>query len=246
MDNYSRQDEQERRRELLSHLRNGRIADVPLWLLLDPWYSTRPFVGLVARYDRRIQIFGSHASMFEVMKVMALVAAFGVPLARLFGVILDLSWMAAVSTWVDSNLAAIPSIYWPQALFNLSLVYLVGAVAVALLTFLAMNLLGRLSYTRDALSFDLNGLYYSLDDGVRYVSWRNVMAAESRCPCWIRVRLGDGSLLRMHVPKADCDWLVQTIKHLLRYHQGDLHGIIPIGDPASSIEPRLEEVCDGP
>ena len=49
--------EQKCRNTLLRHLRTGRLEDVVPECLLDPRRGTRPFVKLVAHYDKAEQLF---------------------------------------------------------------------------------------------------------------------------------------------------------------------------------------------
>ena len=59
----------------------------------------------------------------------------------------------------------------------------------------------------------------------------------------IIVVLSDGGVLRLRVPRADRDWLMDVIEQLLRHHHRDLFGICP--DPEarcpSEAQPKLPE-----
>lgn len=108
-----------------------------------------------------------------------------------------------------------------RELFHLGL-----TVAVLLfLMFLGLYALGRLSRRKDSLTLDLNELRHAAAEGLRHVSWSDVYAVTPGRPCWIRVKLEDGSLLRVCVPQNDRDTLVGIMQQLIRHHHGHLHGL---------------------
>ena len=89
--------EQERRSTLLRHLRTGRLEDAAPECLLDPLRSPRPFVKLVAHYDKVAQLFLGN---FSGAKIISTLVTLGT-LAALGGVDLAELW-AAVGIFVQA------------------------------------------------------------------------------------------------------------------------------------------------
>jgi hypothetical protein len=139
------------------------------------------------------------------------------------GMFLDPSWIESVPTWVDSNLASELS-YLSKALISLGVILVHIVLVFGLFILFPLYLLGKLIFAKSTLSLDLNGLHHASADGQPYTPWRDVHGVDPDKLRWIRVQLKNGILLRLRVPKADRDWLVEAMRQLLRHHYGDLHG----------------------
>ncbi|MXZ43197.1 MAG: hypothetical protein F4Z18_15930 [Caldilineaceae bacterium SB0666_bin_21] len=214
-----RLDEKTRQQFLLSHLRLGTLTDIPPHLLLKPRRGTLPFMQLVAHYPKVWQIFSGRTSLFGAIAVLALVGF----LRDRLGMLLDPSWIESVPTWVDSNLASELS-YLSIALISLGLLLMHMILVLGLFVLFPLYLLGKLIFAWNTLSLDLNGLHHASTDGLPYTPWRDVHGIDPDKLRWIRVKLKNGILLRLRVPRADRDWLVKAMRQLLRHHYGDLHG----------------------
>lgn len=220
-----RLDEKTRQQFLLSHLRLGSLAAIPPHLLLKPRYGTPPFMQLVAHYPKVWQTFSGRTSLFGAIAVLVLV---GFLMDRL-GMFLNPSWIESVPTWVDSNLASELS-YLSKALISLGLILVYMVLVLGLFILFPLYLLGKLIFAKSTLSLDLNGLHHASADGQPYTPWQDVHGVDPDKLRWIRVQLKNGILLRLRVPKADRDWLVEAMRQLLRHHYGDLHGQMPFDD----------------
>ena len=231
--------EQERRRELLRHLRSGQLADVPPSLLLPPRPGSRPldrrpFVRLVVEYAKARQVFLGALSWFEVVRFLA-------SLGGLWGLFKLLSafpeidsvllWTTVVGMLEHALQPAVASAPWLKLIVEWDLWFVVVVVVLGLVLWLvALILLGRLSWFRYVLILDLNCLYYYKDDGMCHVGWQDVMAVSCHRKRWIRVRLEEGEVLYLCVPQTDRDWLVQTVRQLIRHHHGNLYGQVTIDE----------------
>ena len=250
--------ERERRRALLHQLRMGRLEDVAPELLLEPWQGTRPFVKLVAGYDKAWQVFLGQLPLGEFIRTLigyvAAFVGFMAALATLHatvlaarnslpGVELALLWATLRDTW-GTPLAVLASPTWLGLFYQLVLPFLAGGVTVVVVFLLR----GRLSLTLNALVLDLNCLYFAGAAGPEDVWWRNVITVSPKGKSWIRVWQEDGVVLLLRVPKADRCWLVEIMRQLLRHHQ-DLYGTCP--DPAAPCptptehQPELPETHHG-
>lgn len=216
--------EQERREQLLHHLRAGSLEEVPSNLLLEPSPDTRPAVMLVAEYPGSWQMFQKFRSPLEWFKA---IAKFGIGLVTLLAALSSIPEVDLASLWTTAwgLLGSAPA--WLKILFQGILVP-VGMVltptAIFLLTFF---LLGQLSCTRAALRLDLNRLRCISVNGPRRVQWRDVITVSPERKAWIFVLMEDHAGLSVRVPKADRDTLVAIMGELIRHHHPDLHGLEP-------------------
>ena len=105
--------------------------------------GTRPFVRLVAHYDKARQLF---VGSFSKSKIIGILVALGT-LAPFWG--------------VDPGEFRVAAESLVQAMPVLAMVW------TALLIWFAMDLTGQVSIRRDFLTLDLNGFYYTAPDGPR-------------------------------------------------------------------------------
>ena len=231
------QNEQERRqRQLLDHLRDGSLDDMPSHLLLCSRPGTRPFVGLVVHYRKVRQFFWRYCTIFQALSASAVIGApiggflfFRQPL----GITNPESGMVPLDMWEVSTI-----VQWLlRELFTIGL--LVASMLILLL--LGLYALGHLSWRKDSLTLDLNELHHASSDGLRHVPWSDIHAVYPGQPGWVRVELEDGGVLRIRVPQNDRDWLVQVIEQLLRHHHRGLHGAMSTSPPQAVTEPEPKD-----
>lgn len=216
--------EQERREQLLHHLRAGSLEKVPSNLLREPPPDTRPAVKLVAEYPRSWQVFLGFRSPLEWFKAMVkFLIGLVTLLAALFS-ILEVDW---VSLWTTSwgLLGAAPP--WLKILFQVVLRPVGVILAPAVSFLLTLFLLGQLSCTWTSLRLDLNCLRCTLANGPRRVRWRDVIGVFPERKAWIHVLMANHAGLLVRVPKAERDTLMSIMGELIRHHHPDLHGLEP-------------------
>ena len=253
-------DERERRRKLLHHLRTGQLNDVPSSLLLESWSGTRPFVKLVADYDKVWQVFLRWFSPIEFIRTLigyaaafvGFMAALATLLATLLaalnslpGMDLALLWTTLRDAW-GSPLAVPASSSWMRP-FHQVLPALAAVLAGGVTVIGVFWLRGRLSLTWNAAILDLNCLYFAGAAGPEFVWWRHVIAVSSKGKGWIRVWQENGVVLLLRVPPADHCWLVEIMRQLLRHHHRDLYGTVPANEAPcptpTEPQPELPEAC---
>ena len=79
--------------------------------------------------------------------------------------------------------------------------------------------MGKISFIREALDLDLNGIYHEAPQGRCYTPWSKVVNSRPLKKTGIRLFLDDGGVFWFHVPKADRDGLVEEIGFLILHHQ---------------------------
>lgn len=197
--------EQERREQLLHHLRAGSLEEVPSDLLREPPLDTRPAVRLVAEYPGVWQVFLGFHSLLEWCKaIVKFLIGLVTLLAALFS-ILEVDWISLWATAWDLLGAAPP---WLKILFQVVLRPLGVLLAPTTIFLLTLFLLGQLSCTWTALRLDLNCLRCTLANGPRRVQWRDVIGVSPDRKAWIFVLMKDHAGLLVRAPKADRDTLI--------------------------------------
>ena len=137
--------EQERREQLLHHLRAGALEEVPSNLLLEPPPDTRPAVMLVAEYPGSWQVFQKFRSPLERFKA---ITKFAIGLVTLLAALFSIPEVNLVSLWATAwgLLESAPA--WLKILSQRILVPAGMVLAPTAIFLLTLFLLGQLSCTR--------------------------------------------------------------------------------------------------
>ena len=195
--------------DLLCCLQQEGPARISPEYLLNP-IGTRPQIGIVAHYSRISQIVFDNFQWGAVVLLMLTIG--GSYYWNATEQLAEFGLNSIVNPWTWEKLGLI--------LATLFLLFLIAVLLIGLSSFL----LSRLSFVRDSLSLDLNGLFYVSPQGRCYSPWLRFYALSCWRTRWIKLFTEEGGTILLRVPEEDRDWLAQVIDLLLQYHQADLHG----------------------